>query len=197
MWGGWVWSGPAGRGVWDSADEEPGAQLGCLMAKSKRDSGPARPHTGNGGTLPAGEPFDSPGLLSRRAQLATFSSPRCTSIGVRPRPFACRPATPPTFAPPLGTVRGVPQRRNRRCLGIALASTAACWARSGAAGRASINLGRDLPAATDAFDQPLWPDLEIRDPCREPPGPVRPIASAGRQNGHVALEVLHHGEAMG
>lgn len=38
--------------------------------------------------------------------------------------------------------------------------------------------------------------VEAGHPRRKELGPVRPIAAAGRQDGHVALEVLHDGKAI-
>jgi hypothetical protein len=64
------------------------------------------------------------------------------------------------FAPPLGTVGGLPQRRNRRCLGYHLGSLIGCGllSRLGCL-RAGFHefkhcptLCRDLPAPADALD---------------------------------------------
>jgi len=57
-------------------------------------------------------------------------------------------------------------------------------------------LGGHSPAAADALDQPLRKDVEVRHSAGKTSSRVGPIAAAGRQDGHVALEVLHDGKAV-
>lgn len=57
-------------------------------------------------------------------------------------------------------------------------------------------LGRDAPPAICPVDQPLRKDVQPRHPPGEPPGALGPVATAGRQNGHIPLEILQGSEPI-
>lgn len=96
------------------------------------------------------------------------------------------------MAPPLGTVSGLPQRRNRCSLGYPFSFGRGLL---GSVGRSRAgfhklehcpSLGRDLPAGADAFDQPLLPDVEIRELRDERASPAELVAYAS--NNCIGLE---------
>ena len=109
---------------------------------------------GRGGNLQSGT--ISTAAPSRRLVLWL----RSTSRGVRSRAFARLATTLAAFAPSLGTVGRLRQRRNRGCLGYQLGNLIGC----GLLGRLGCvragfhefkhcpTLCRDLPAPADAFD---------------------------------------------
>jgi len=118
--------------------------------------------------------------------------------GVRPSSFARLAAAFSALAPPLRTIGGLPQRRNHRLFGDPRARLVGRhrldWLRRRPCFHEFENLpplGSQPPPAAGAFDQPLRPDVEIRNPRREAPSPIRPVVPAGRQDGHVPLEVFH------
>lgn len=150
-----------------------------------------------------GRQIDSPGLSNRCSHLADFSSlsrylKRRLLLPVRaPRadvdvfravawhdPAGCRSG---------GTGAGE----------VALVSkTGGASALSKAVGRASINSSNARPLDV-IFHPPL---IRLTNPCEKmsrsgtlaarAPGPVRPVAATRCQDGHIPLEVLHHGKAV-
>ena len=126
---------------------------------------------GDGGTLGAGEAIDSPGLARPpRPAGGFFFGLDVTSRGVRSRAFARLATKFAAFAPPLGTVNGLPQRRNLHWGHYRSRSLLdqGRLDRFGSGGASFHELehcppfGRDLPSAADAF----VPALVKR--CRDP-----------------------------
>lgn len=110
-------------------------------------------------------------------------------------PFA---ATLAAFTPTFRPLGGQPQRRHRYVDYLERSSCGRpinAWSRFHDV-QDGPPLGGDPPATVFTPDEALRKYIEVRHARSQPLGAFGPVATAGRQYSHVALDVVHHGEAV-